>query len=232
MKAPPIQKTISVPPATVPMPRCRVTESIATYGPETLSDAQLVSTMLNTFTPDRAETLLASAGSMGNLLRCGPAELRDLGLTDLEASRLAALPELLRRSTRAGMKRIKVCSPFQALAYLRPRCAGWAEERFGMLGLNAKGEIIADREISKGTATATPITPREFFREALRYGAISALAWHNHPSGDPAPSGEDWQLTKRLRAAGEGLGIPLLDHIIIGKGRNYSFREAQGNWDG
>lgn len=100
-----------------------------------------------------------------------------------------------------------------------------------MLALDAKGALLADREISKGTATGTLITPREFFREALRYGATTALAWHNHPSGDPTPSREDCTITKRLRAAGEGLGIPLTDHIIMGAERNHSFRAAEG-WDG
>jgi DNA repair protein RadC len=61
-----------------------------------------------------------------------------------------------------------------------------------MLALNAKGEPLADRILSQGTATATLISPREFFREALRFGATTALAWHNHPSGDPAPSREGW----------------------------------------
>ena len=100
-----------------------------------------------------------------------------------------------------------------------------------MLALNAKGELLADREISRGTATGTLVSPREFFREALRYGAVLALAWHNHPSGDPTPSMEDCILTKRLRQAGEGLGIPLSDHIIIGAEQSHSFRAAE-RWDG
>jgi len=212
-------------------PMDRVTESIAAFGAETLSDAQLISTLLNIQAEYRAENLLTSAGSMKHLLRFGPAELRDLGLSDHEASRLAAIPELLRRITRIGSKRPVILSPYQATAYLRPRCAGWTEERFGMLALDAKGALLADREISKGTATGTLITPREFFREALRYGATTALAWHNHPSGDPTPSREDCTITKRLRAAGEGLGIPLTDHIIMGAERNHSFRAAEG-WDG
>ncbi len=78
--------------------------------------------------------------------------------------------------------------------------------------------------------TATLVSPREFFREALRYGATSALAWHNHPSGDPTPSREDIALTGRLRAAGESLGVPLADHMVLGSDRWHSFRAAEG-WD-
>ncbi|MDE3032665.1 MAG: JAB domain-containing protein, partial [Acidobacteriota bacterium] len=114
--------------------------------------------------------------------------------------------------------------------YLLPRCQGWSEERFGLLALNAKGDLLAERILSQGTATATLISPREFFREALRYGASSALAFHNHPSGDPTPSAEDRLLTKRLRAAGESLGVPLADHLILGSDRYHSFRAAEG-WD-
>ena len=91
------------------------------------------------------------------------------------------------------------------------------EERFGLLALNAKGELLAERILSQGTSTGTLISPREFFREALRFGATTALAFHNHPSGDPAPSREDIQLTRRLRAAGESLGVPLADHVILGR---------------
>lgn len=70
----------------------------------------------------------------------------------------------------------------------------------------------------------------EFFREALRFGATSALAFHNHPSGDPTPSPEDILLTRRLRAAGESLGVPLADHLVLGRDRYHSFRAAEG-WD-
>jgi DNA repair protein RadC len=110
------------------------------------------------------------------------------------------------------------------------RCQGWTEERFGLLALNAKGDLLAERILSQGTATATLISPREFFREALRYGATTALAYHNHPSGDPTPSREDIQLTRRLQAAGESLGVPLADHLILGQNRYHSFRAAEG-WD-
>jgi DNA repair protein RadC len=109
-----------------------------------------------------------------------------------------------------------ILSPHQATAYLRPRCTGWTEEHFGMLALNAKGELLADRELSRGTATGTLVSPREFFREALRYGASSR---------------EDFALTKRLRQAGADLGIPLSDHIIIGAEQSHSFRAAE-RWDG
>ena len=96
-----------------------------------------------------------------------------------------------------------------------------------MVALNARGALLADRILAQGTATACLVGPREFFREALRYGASSALAWHNHPSGDPSPSREDIVLTRRLRAAGENLGVPLADHVVLGFDSFHSFRAAE-----
>jgi DNA repair protein RadC len=206
-----------------------VAESVALYGPESLSDAQIIEAMLNRTRAGRAEEILHQAESLGRLVGMGPSELQALGLTKAEMARFAVLQEVQRRSTRS-FDRPRISSPRAAGTYLLPKAAGWTEERFGMLALNAKGDLIADRILAHGTATACLISPREFFREALRFGATTALAWHNHPSGDPTPSREDCALTTRLRAAGESLGVPLADHMVIGCDRWHSFRPAEG-WD-
>jgi DNA repair protein RadC len=207
-----------------------VAETVALYGPEALSDAQLIEAMLNRVRPGRAEQILAKVGTLGRLIGMGPAELEALGLTRTEMGRFAILHEVQRRSTRC-IDAPRITSPRAAGTYLLPKAQGWTEERFGMLALNAKGELLADRILSQGTATATLISPREFFREALRFGATTALAWHNHPSGDPTPSREDMALTTRLRSAGESLGVPLADHVVLGGDRWHSFRASEG-WDG
>jgi DNA repair protein RadC len=207
-----------------------VAETISTFGAETLSDIQLLASLLNLHGAKRAELLLRESGNLGQLLQLGPAQLRGLGLSGSEVSRLAAVPEFLRRINRQLTERPRLTSPRLAGAYLIPRCTGWTEERFGLLALNAKAELLAERILSQGTATATLISPREFFREALRFGATTAIAWHNHPSGDPTPSREDSLLTKRLRESGESLGVPLSDHIIVGWESYHSFRAAEG-WD-
>lgn len=196
-----------------------------------MSDAQLIAALLDAPSTDQAWDLLQQAGDIGHLIFGGPAHLLEYGLSEREAVRFVIIPELFQRVMKCGDKRPVICSPFQAIAYLHPRCVGWTEERFGMLALNAKGEVLADRVLSMGTATGTLMSPREFFREALRYSAFSALAWHNHPSGDPHPSRADCSFTKRLRNAGDSLDVPLVDHIILGEGSNYSFREMEG-WDG
>lgn len=205
-------------------------ETAEAYGVEHLSDAQLVSVLLNRNGPTRGAELLLAVGSLGQLLQLGPAELKQMGLSVAEATRVSALPEVLRRMGRGLGGRPQITSPRSAGAYLLPRCLGWTEERFGLLALNAKGCLLAERILSQGTATSTLISPREFFREALRHGASSAVAWHNHPSGDPSPSREDSTLTRRLRSAGESLGVPLADHLILGGDRYHSFRAAEG-WD-
>ncbi len=176
------------------------------------------------------QALLSTCGGLSGLLALGFEDWLALpGLGPARAAKLWAALELARRATRA-QARPRITSPRAAGDYLLPKVQGWTEERFGLLALNAKGDLLAERILSQGTATATLISPREFFREALRYGASSALAFHNHPSGDPAPSKEDVQLTRRLRAAGESLGVPLADHLILGHDTFHSFRAAEG-WD-
>ena len=216
-------------PSPSPTKTLPVAETVARYGPETLSDAQIVEALLNRPRPGRSEEILNQAGTLARLAAMGPGELKTLGLTQAEAARFAILAEVQRRSSRV-CDRPRITSPRAAGTYLLPKVQGWTEERFGMLALNAKGELIADRILAHGTATACLISPREFFREALRFGATSALAWHNHPSGDPTPSREDGALTKRLRGAGEQLGVPLADHVVVGNDAFHSFRSAEG-WD-
>lgn len=206
-----------------------IAETLSLYGPESLSDAQIIEAMLNRVRPGRSEEILRQVESLCRLVNMGPGELQAIGLTKTEAARFAVLQEVQRRSTRS-FERPRISSPRAAGSYLLPKVHGWTEERFGMLALNAKGELLADRILSQGTATATLISPREFYREALRYGATTALAWHNHPSGDPEPSREDRALTTRLRTAGESLGVPLADHVVLGYDRWHSFRGAEG-WD-
>lgn len=141
---------------------------------------------------------------------------------------LDCIREASRMDYRANLTRIN--SPRVAMEYLRPKIAGLAHEVFGILALNAKGDVIGEELLSGGSATACIVSPREFFRAALRLGAASAIAWHNHPSGESAPSREDVNLTRRLRTAGEDLGIPLADHIVMASDGGTSFRVMEG-WD-
>lgn len=211
------------------LPECfSVSETCAAYGAEALSDIQLIEGLLDKTNHSEAATFLVAAGGLHRLLTLGMPDLQTLGLSATEAARLQILGEVTRRASRKTGER--VTSPRSAGAYLLPKVQGWTEERFGMLALNAKGEVVADRILGQGTATGVLIGPREVMREALRFGASSVLVWHNHPSGDPTPSREDIALTRRLRQAGEALGLPLADHIVLGSDRYHSFRAAEG-WD-
>ena len=199
---------------------------------EGLADAELLALLWGTGRRGQSAVELAQAvlGRTGGIAGLRFTDwLEQPGLGPAKAGQLWAATELARRGQRSA-ERPRITSPRAAGAYLLPRCQGWTEERFGLLALNAKGDLLAERILSQGTATATLISPREFFREALRYGATTALAYHNHPSGDPTPSREDTQLTRRLQAAGESLGVPLADHLILGSDRYHSFRAAEG-WD-
>jgi len=99
-------------------------------------------------------------------------------------------------------------------------------EVFAILCLSTKHRVIAYHEVSRGTLDATLVHPREVFKAALLSNAASIILTHNHPSGDPTPSPDDHQLTRRLVDAGRLIGVEVLDHIIVADGRYFSFREG------
>jgi DNA repair protein RadC len=104
------------------------------------------------------------------------------------------------------------------------------QEHFAVVALNVKGVVIGHKVLCSGTETACLVSPAMVLRAALVLGGTTFLAVHNHPSGSSDPSREDIALTRRMRSAGEGLGLPLADHIILGSDNHHSFRCAE-NWD-
>ena len=116
--------------------------------------------------------------------------------------------------------------PSESAAALMSVLQDEPSEVFVILCLTTKHRVIAYHEVSRGILDSTLVHPREVFRAAILANAAGIVAGHNHPSGDPTPSPDDIALTRRLAAAGEVLGVPLLDHIIVGDGRYYSFKEA------
>jgi DNA repair protein RadC len=99
-------------------------------------------------------------------------------------------------------------------------------EVFAILCLTTKHRVIAYHEVSRGTLDSTLVHPREVFKAALLANAAAIIVSHNHPSGDPSPTLDDLDVTRRLVATGEVLGIPVLDHIVVGEGRYFSFKEG------
>jgi DNA repair protein RadC len=106
-----------------------------------------------------------------------------------------------------------------------------AQERFAVLLLDVKNKLIGTQVITIGTATETLAPPREIFREVLRQGATKVIVAHNHPSGNLEPSNEDINLTQQLLSGAQFLGIPLLDHLILGNGDYLSLRQTTTLWD-
>ena len=98
-------------------------------------------------------------------------------------------------------------------------------EQFGVVLLDSKHRVLKTSIIAVGTLNSTIVEPRDVFREAIIGGAAAVVVFHNHPSGDPSPSPDDWDLTRRLAATGTLLGIDLMDHLVLGDARYCSFKE-------
>ena len=116
--------------------------------------------------------------------------------------------------------------PSEAASALMALLQDEPSEVFAILCLTTKHQVIAYHEVGRGTLDSVLVNPREVFTAALLAHAAAIVCCHNHPSGDPLPSPDDLDVTRRLAAAGDVLGIALLDHIIVGDGRYYSFKEA------
>lgn len=150
---------------------------------------------------------------------------QEAGLSSEEAFRAMALIELGRRIGLAGKgEKVEVYdarSIYEMLSHLRDE----KKEYFVLVMLDAQNGVIRIVNVHIGTLTSSMVGPREVFREAIREGASSIVVAHNHPSGDPAPSAQDIDVTERLMEVGKLLDIPLLDHVIIGENRFVSLRE-------
>ena len=116
-------------------------------------------------------------------------------------------------------------APEKVYSLLKPMMPA-DKEQFVLLSLNTKNGVIAVRVISIGSLNANIVHPREVFRAAVVDAAAHIIVAHNHPSGDPVPSREDIEITKKLLECGKLLGIEVLDHVIVGEGRHFSMKEA------
>jgi len=162
-----------------------------------------------------ARSLLAEAGSLWALAHFSAAALHELGLGREEAARLVAAAAFGRRALVEPASRAPLREPADAYRLLAPELVGIGRERFLALVLDIKNRPRAMHCVTEGSIDGCPVDPREIFAPAIRERASAVLVAHNHPSGDPCPSAEDLALTQRLVAAGEVLGIPILDHLIV-----------------
>ncbi|HET6956234.1 MAG TPA: DNA repair protein RadC [Vicinamibacterales bacterium] len=217
-------------------PDDRPREKLLTHGAAALGDNELLALVLGSGSRDRnalavANELLAAHGGLPGLLRSSVDDLsRATGVGHAKAAQVLAAIELGRRALlRRYRERPQLLAPSETAAFLMPVFGGRAIEQFGVVLLDTKYRVIRTALVATGTLNSTIVEPRDVYREAAMGGAFAVVAFHNHPSGDPVPSPHDVELTNRLRAAGTLMGIDLIDHVILGDGRYFSFKET-GYW--
>jgi DNA repair protein RadC len=173
-----------------------------------------------------AQRLLDAAGGVAGLdgaLRADAAALRPR-----EAARLRAALELGRRASAVPLvPGAPVRDAAAVFAHFRGRLPQLDREVFYVLLLDGKNRVRGEVRISEGSLTAALVHPREVFAPAIRDAAAALILVHNHPSGDPTPSAEDAAITHRLRQVGELVGIRILDHVVVGRGRWASMAEDE-----
>ena len=175
-----------------------------------------------------ANDILKTTGGLHGMPRTSVDELRRLdGMGTAKAAQVLAAVELGRRTLlRCPPARLQFVNPHDAAAYLLPQFGSRPVEQFGLMMLDTKHRLIRTSVVSVGTLDSSPAHPREIFREAASACAAAIVLFHNHPSGDPLPSRDDIELTRRLVQAGEIMGIDVIDHLILADTRYFSFREA------
>ena len=210
-------------------------EKLMREGKENLSTAEILAIIIGSGSRGRSaldvasEIMCMDKKGVGFLAECRPEELSSIkGIGTAKTCELLAAVELGKRI--ASQKRAEnplISSASDIARIFMERMRYYKQEQFVSLMISAKGEIIEETKVSIGDLCSSSTHPREVFVEAVRRSAGSVIFVHNHPSGDPTPSDTDVETTKRLMEAGKLLGIPVLDHIIIGDGRFISMK-AEG----
>lgn len=208
-------------------------EKCERLGEKNLSDAELLAVILRTGTKGEnvleicRRILTAGGGSLDALHGFTREKFQKIrGVGRVKSIQLICLMELARRLAKeTALKELNFSSPASVARYYMEDMRHLSQEHMKLLMLNTKSALIGERDIYKGTVNASLVNPREIFVEALQREAVSIILLHNHPSGDPAPSGADLAATERIRQAGDLIGIELLDHIIIGNNCYISFLE-------
>ena len=209
------------------VPVCAPTPAL----PPRSEEARLLETLLAPVcgaarAPAVAARLLAAFGGLAGVVAAPEARLQTVAGWDRRAAaQIKAVEAVALRLARAPLLDRPVLSCWDALlAYLRASLAHGGTERMRVLFLDRRNALIADEEVAVGTVDHVPVYPREVVRRALELDASALILAHNHPSGDPAPSESDRAMTEAVRDAAAVLGLALHDHVIVGRGREVSFR--------
>lgn len=205
------------------------------FGPESLTEGELLAIILRTGTHDSSALELANQVlSLARYPRTGLLGLYDVSLNELmrikgigqvKAIKLKSITELsMRIASARALKGFNIREPSTVAEYFMEKLRHRRTECVYLACMDAKGQLIAEKKLSDGSVNMALISPREIFMAALENRAVSLILIHNHPSGDPSPSGRDRELTDAVSRTGSLLGITLLDHIIIGDNTYFSFR--------
>ena len=213
----------------------RPREKMAANGAAVLTDAELIAILLRTGTAEKsaidiASELTADGGLYKRL--AGITRLNELtnikGLGQAKAATVLAALEIGRRIASAkSLEKIHLSCPQDVADFLMPRLRYAAKEQFVVILLNSKNKVIGTEVVSEGSLSSSVVHPREVYAPAMLHHAAAIMVAHNHPSGDPKPSFEDEEVTRMLSSSGKVLGIPMIDHMIIGDGNYYSFLENE-----
>lgn len=212
--------------------RDRPREKLARLGVSALGDNELLALILGSGTRRLnalalANLVLDSSGGLHGLPTASRDELRRIaGVGGARAAQVLAAIELGRRTLqRQPADRPQLLTPGDVAMHLLPEFGARPVEQFGIVLLDTKHRMLKTVVLTVGTLDRSVVHPREVFREASAARAAGIVLFHNHPSGDPTPSGDDVILTKRMVAAGELMGIDVLDHLILTATRYSSLRE-------
>jgi len=210
----------------------RPREKLIQKGPENLKDEELLAILLGTGVEGKnvievAKQILRKY-SKKRLLKMKYEDLSKIkGIGPAKACIILASQELVKRALKiqdSGLPIVRTVNDVVLqVGYTRDK----TREHFIAIYLNARNELIFRKHIFIGTLNASLVHPREIFKEALEHNAASIILVHNHPSGDPAPSEDDLEITKKIIEAGKIMGIDILDHIIISKNKILSFKEKK-----
>ncbi|AND41664.1 MULTISPECIES: DNA repair protein RadC [Cytobacillus] len=210
----------------------RPRERFVLNGPQSLSNHELIAILLRTGTKDESVLQLANRliTHFEGLRLLKDASLDEItaikGIGSAKAIQLLAAVEIGRRiSTLTYDDRYTIRSPEDGANYVMHDMRFLSQEHFVCLYLNTKNQVLHKKTIFIGSLNASIVHPREVFKEAFRRSAASIICIHNHPSGDPTPSREDIEVTKRLAESGKIIGIEVLDHLIIGENKFVSLKE-------
>ena len=200
-------------------------------GVSSLSDAELLAILIRTGNKELNAIQLARLiiDKVDNIRYLQDITLEELnrikGIGLSKATQIKAALELGRRIASYRPPKYKIKNPWDIYKYYMESLRYQYKEIFKIVLLNTKNEIITDIDISIGTLNSSLVHPREVFREAIRRSSNKIILLHNHPSGNAEPSKEDKNVTKRLKECGDLIGVEVIDHIIIGDGVYFSFKE-------